>query len=123
MLSALFKRYLFHRAAAEQQTLDRALELWRVETPNPGLAERILAQAASMPQMTGARAQLPAGMALREPGGIPIWPSPLLWPGAAAFALAVLLGYVAALHGLGFASDESLNMADAAALQEDFGDL
>lgn len=123
MLTALFKRYPFRRAVAERQALDRALALWRVESPDPGLAGRILAQAASLPQEAGVRERGPAGMAPREPRAIPIWPAPLLWPGAAAFALAVLLGYAAALHGLGFAGDESLNMADAAALQEDFGDL
>lgn len=116
MLTALLKRYRLRRPPENRQALQHTLDAWRVEAPSAGLAQRILAQAAALPQAAAVPAPL-------EPRGVPIWPSPLLWPGAAAFALAVVLGYLAALHGQAPANDESLNVADAAALQEDFGDL
>ncbi|BBL70807.1 hypothetical protein [Methylogaea oryzae] len=119
MLATLFRRCFFHRPPLDQRALDRALALWQVESPGPELASRILAETASLPQLP----RPPAPIVPREARGIPLWPSPLLWPGAAAFALAVLLGYMAASHGLEFANDDALNMAEAAALQEDFGDL
>jgi hypothetical protein len=103
----------------EVEALDRALDLWRVESAGADLAERIVRRATGLPQRPAPSTRLPEAVF--------VWPFSTLWPGIAGIALALVLGFLLGWYGgLKHSGDSPpedwLGLASLASLQEEFND-
>ncbi len=104
----------------EAEALDRALDLWRVESAGADLTERIVRRATGLPQRPAPSSRLPEAVF--------VWPFSTLWPGIAGIALALVLGFLLGWYGgredIGSSppSEDWLGLASLASLQEEFND-